>query len=125
MPSYLFWIPASTWRRSYEIFIEKSNPSRTDLYNGLSQSIKIYPNPFSYMVSIEYQLNSEGDIRVEIINSNGEVIRFLENDKILPGTHIIEWDGTDNSGTMLNNGIYYLVFNVEDKPLTRMIVVLK
>ena len=71
-------------------------------------------NPaFSSFTSIEYQLE-DGDTyaNVNIYNSEGNVVRQLAKNQLLGITGFLKWDGTDDSGSIVNFGRYLVVFDL-------------
>ncbi len=58
-----------------------------------------------------FTLNETGDAYVTIYNSYGESVKSLYMGSNDPGSYIIDWDGTDDAGQMVNDGSYsYEVF---------------
>ena len=45
---------------------------------------------------------------VEILDSNGNIIQTLDAETGEAGTYTYEWDGKDQSGTAVDDGIYYI-----------------
>ncbi len=70
-----------------------------------------YPNPFSERTRFSIEHNkpaTELNILIEIFSLNGQLIRSIEENVYASGFNIppIEWDGRDDGGTLLQNGIY-------------------
>lgn len=70
-----------------------------------------YPNPFSTNTcfQFEHQLqNLDLDIRIEILNPSGRVVKVLEQTVKASGflSRDVKWDGRDEFGDPLANGIY-------------------
>ena len=70
-----------------------------------------YPNPFSTNTSFqfEHQLqNLDLDIRVEILTPSGRIVKVLEQNVKASGflSRDVQWDGRDEFGDPLGNGIY-------------------
>ncbi len=69
------------------------------------------PNPFSESTSFIFDHNkpaTEMLVQIEIFSLNGQLVRSMESNIYASGFNIppIEWDGRDDGGTLLNNGIY-------------------
>ena len=58
--------------------------------------------------NLSFNLDEPENISVNIINSSGQVIRTItiNKDKLSKGNNLIKWDGKDNSGKTLNDGLY-------------------
>ena len=73
-----------------------------------------YPNPFSTSTHFVYTLTGGEPLdrfKIQIMTVSGRVVRELTQDEVGPlqvGTHQTEyaWDGTDEYGDRLANGIY-------------------
>ena len=71
-----------------------------------SNSILAYPNPFSTVIKFEYPTNDFKSI--EIINYLGvSILKQRTNNSI--GS--FSWNGKDNNGKDIPNGIYFIVFS--------------
>ncbi|MCB0667723.1 MAG: type IX secretion system sortase PorU [Saprospiraceae bacterium] len=70
-----------------------------------------YPNPFSHNTcfQFEHQLQDlDLDIKVEILTPSGRIVNVLEQSVKASGflSRDVKWDGTDEFGDPLGNGIY-------------------
>ena len=70
----------------------------------LSQS---YPNPFSSSTYIPYELNKESVVKVTIYDILGRAIRKFNVGQQTTGFHNVLWDGRNNFGNKVANGIYF------------------
>lgn len=79
--------------------------------NSVSVSeINTYPNPFSNNMTFAITHNGAGkslELVIEIFNQRGEKVTALYSMKqVAQNTEIMQWDGTDNTGSALPPGIY-------------------
>lgn len=65
-----------------------------------------YPNPFNPETEIRFKLTESRQVQLQIFNTLGREIRTLIRSKFSAGEHRIYWDGTDNNGNPVPNGIY-------------------
>ena len=65
-----------------------------------------YPNPFNPYTKIPITLQQGKNIKVEIFNTNGKLIRNLHNGNLNTGRHEITWNGINNNGSRVSSGIY-------------------
>lgn len=96
--------------------------------NGLDLSeVYNYPNPFSDKTCFSFTHNipvQELRVLIRIYNYEGILLRNIES-KIFGDSgvkHTIEWDGRDDSGNELKNGIYFYklrLYSENDKYLER------
>ncbi|MCB0687355.1 MAG: type IX secretion system sortase PorU, partial [Saprospiraceae bacterium] len=93
---------------SNEMLIEFVVVDESD--NGLRHVLN-YPNPFSHNTcfQFEHQLQDlDLDIKVEILTPSGRIVKVLEQSVKASGflSRDVKWDGTDEFGDPLGNGIY-------------------
>ena len=69
---------------------------------------KAYPNPFKENITIEYQLQQDGRVEIQINNILGQKIKSLLSEEQQAGLQRIKWDGIDESGSLVRTGIYYI-----------------
>ncbi len=84
-----------------------------------------YPNPFSAGVSIGFSLGASSRLELKIFDLHGRSIRNLLSDRIEPGEHLVAWDGRNESGKMVDPGIYYAVLAVAEKVTVRKLTVVR
>jgi len=83
---------------------------------NLSQN---YPNPFNSSTNINYSVQTPSNIKLEIFNSKGCLIKTLINSYHEPGDYSINFDSEK-----LASGIYiYRLSNLNDFKVNRMILV--
>jgi|WetSurMetagenome_2_1015567.scaffolds.fasta_scaffold34281_2 hypothetical protein len=69
--------------------------------------VSSHPNPFSQVTNIEYSVLKDNYVAINIYNSSGDLIKVLGQEKEKQGLHYKTWDGKDNNGNPIANGIYY------------------
>ncbi|MFH1213400.1 MAG: FlgD immunoglobulin-like domain containing protein [Candidatus Neomarinimicrobiota bacterium] len=65
-----------------------------------------YPNPFNFDTLIRYEVPSYSSVDVSIYDLIGEKIRTLADGNHTQGIYNIYWNGTDQSGSSVANGVY-------------------
>jgi len=72
-------------------------------------TLAVAPNPASGAASIRYTLPADSALELAIYGTRGELVRRLvaRNDVRLRGAHTIAWDGADETGRQVANGIYH------------------
>jgi len=76
------------------------------------------PNPFSERTIIRYQIFEHRDIRLNIYNSAGEIIKTLVKGRGGPGIFEAIWDGRDEKGHRVRDGVYF--YRLETKGYERI-----
>jgi len=64
------------------------------------------PNPFSHSTTIELQMGSRADVKVEVFDVAGVRVRVI-NDYDASGSRRLTFDGRDESGRNLPTGLYF------------------
>ncbi len=68
--------------------------------------LEVYPNPFNPKTLIEYRLERESFVELEIFDVSGRKVRSLARGVQEAGLHSREWDGRDEAGNRLASGMY-------------------
>jgi M6 family metalloprotease-like protein len=93
------------------------------LVYSLSQN---YPNPMSNTgTSIMYGLKESGKTSLKIYNLLGEEVKTLVDEVQLPNTYVKTWDGKDNKGQNVANGVYFYKLTSGSFSDTKKLTVLK
>ena len=89
------------------------------------QLFQNYPNPFNPSTVIEFQLTSTTEVELTIYNLLGQEITKLISEKLLPGKHTVEWDGSEDSGIKVTSGVYYYRLKANDQTKTRKMLLIR
>ncbi len=84
-----------------------------------------YPNPFNASTTISFSLPVTGDVRLEIYDIAGRLVKTLADGEMNSGEHIIAWDGTDKAGDSVASGIYFYSLASDNKIKTNRMLLLK
>lgn len=69
-------------------------------------AINTYPNPFSYEINIELNLESTRNIDIMVYNTIGQKINHITNTRLDRGNHIFTWQGQKQNGEIVEPGVY-------------------
>ncbi|PKL79968.1 MAG: hypothetical protein CVV25_05825 [Ignavibacteriae bacterium HGW-Ignavibacteriae-4] len=64
------------------------------------------PNPVSALTNIEYTTVKDGNVRIEVLDLLGNVVKTLLNDDVNAGSYVLPYDATDAIGNRLTSGTY-------------------
>lgn len=81
---------------------------------------KNHPNPFNPSTTIQYEILFSYDVRLEILNIRGQLIRTLVDEQKAPGRYSIVFDASG-----LSSGVYLYRFVAGDFTQTRKMILLK
>ncbi|MCB9501665.1 MAG: type IX secretion system sortase PorU [Deferribacteres bacterium] len=65
-----------------------------------------YPNPFTDNTTFTFLLNADAEVDIAVYTVSGRKIRKMENIAGTAGYNEVFWDGLDEDGDRLGNGIY-------------------
>ncbi|MEO0085139.1 MAG: FlgD immunoglobulin-like domain containing protein [candidate division WOR-3 bacterium] len=103
-----FWQPSGvTGIQERELSQEGITPLVTRLYQPV-------PNPFIRAVIIRYSLGQERAASLLVCDLSGRLVRTLVNSSQRPGTYTLHWNGKDNLGRAVPNGVYFCRFEAGD-----------
>jgi len=94
----------------------------TYLEPQLYQSV---PNPFSTRTQIRYQICQEGNVRLKVYDTQGRLVRSLVSGKQRPGSYTVVWDGRDEQGRIMANGVYFYRLDVPNFTATKKALLLR
>ena len=67
-----------------------------------------FPNPFNPDTHIDYALPHDAPLRLDVFDVLGRRVRTLVSDELHPlGFYRVRWDGRDERGRPVGNGIYF------------------
>ena len=98
----------------------RNQPVATDF------NLSSYPNPFNPSTTISYQLSTVSRVTLKIYDILGrEVIKLIDNERQVPGTHAVRWYGTNEKGERVSSGTYYYRLTTENGQETKKAVCIK
>ncbi len=62
-----------------------------------------------------YSLNSSADVNISIYDALGSEIRSIKVGLKAPGEYSVSWDGRDNRGNIVGDGVYSIKINATDQ----------
>lgn len=95
-----------------------------------NQLLQNFPNPFNPETWIPFKLTDESIVTIDIHNSTGELVRSISTGTMAAGDYsnqsqAVHWDGRNNDGEPVSNGIYFYTINAGDFSATRKMLIRK
>lgn len=66
-----------------------------------------FPNPFNPSTNLRYSMKEAGDVRIEVYNVKGQILKTFESNHNQPGYYQVNWDGRDANGRLAGTGVYF------------------
>ena len=92
-----------------EIYLYSTNNIELKLYNFFN-----FPNPFYNKTKFTFELSVPAEVNIYIFTIGGKKIKHIKNKNLLNGFHSIEWDGRNEFGNNIANGVYIYKINAKN-----------
>jgi hypothetical protein len=112
----------------YSLFLMRLEESATDVSPPVAETPStVYlqpnvPNPFNQTTTIRYCVPEPGEVLLRIYDPMGRQIRTLVHASRSTGTHTIRWDGTNQAGAPVADGVYFCQLNVDGEMQARCMI---
>ena len=109
--------------RLKHLFLNQLSPTQTALLQN-------YPNPFNPETWIPFELAKEAEVVINIYNIKGELVRTLSIGRQPAGCYLskekaVFWNGKNQSGEAVANGLYFYAFKAGEFQATRKMILVK
>ena len=95
------------------------------IYGQVSDMLELgmpHPNPFTFAVNIPFIINSSGDVRFSVYNFSGQKIKEILFPDVMAGSYRIIWDGCNDNGSPVRQGIYIYAITFKGKTWSSKII---
>jgi len=116
--------PILAGRQDYSIVRLLGNQSNSQA-SSVAMMSQNYPNPFSSTTRISCYLPKAQKVKVSVYNVKGQIIRTLDDANKAGGKFEIEWDGKNDSGQNVANGVYFYRLETKSKTILKKMLYLK
>jgi spore coat protein A, manganese oxidase len=82
----------------------------------------VHPNPFNPQVQLRFSLTAPGRVEAAIYDVQGRLVRVVADRSFDSGDHILNWDGSTDSGSEVASGVYFLKIRAGTAVQTRKLV---
>jgi dipeptidyl aminopeptidase/acylaminoacyl peptidase len=90
-----------------------------------NSGLKAYPNPFSNCLTIDYSLSESTWVLLYVIGTWGIPLRTISDTYQNPGRFTAGWDGKDDRGNTLPDGLYTIRLSTGSQTITKSVINLK
>ncbi|MEO0068343.1 MAG: C25 family cysteine peptidase [candidate division WOR-3 bacterium] len=78
-------------------------------FSGITRlELNLNPNPMKERAWIKFSLPNPAQVKLGVFDITGREVRNLLNSKMGTGSYTLAWDGKDNNGRTLAQGIYFI-----------------
>lgn len=84
-----------------------------------------YPNPFNPVTNISYSLDQTEKVELKIFNLQGKEVKTLVIGTRAAGSHVTQWDATNNLGQKVTSGVYLYTLKVGNVLESKRMILVK
>jgi hypothetical protein len=116
--SFIFHGPVSVFISNGESEEIPGIPVATELH-------PVYPNPFNPVAYVGYSVAARAQVKVQIFNARGQIVRSYDEGFREIGNYRIIWNGKDNGGSDLPTGMYLIRLTAGNEVCTQKAMLAK
>jgi hypothetical protein len=124
--SYVYTDAEVYWKATYYYWLESvSLDGVSDFFGPLTVTINAggepgipeipmetalfsaFPNPFNPSTNLRYSMKEPGDVRIDVFNAKGQLLKSFNNSHTVPGYYQVNWNGKDSNGRNVSTGVYF------------------
>ncbi len=98
-------------------------PEWADASQGLN--LRASKNPFHSSTTLSFSLPSAAELRMDIYDVQGRLVKNLHSGSISAGDRQLAWDGTDSHGRQVRSGVYFAKAMAGNRVDTQKLMVLR
>jgi len=84
-----------------------------------------FPNPFNPATTIQFNLTKSANVKIDIFNVEGKLVKQIVNNYRKTGSHKVLWNGTNNKGVRVSSGTYFYRITDDNNVQTKKMLLLK
>ncbi len=104
---------------------EGSATSATPLQSTAISMGPSRPNPMSSQTTVQFDLPDASVVKINVYDVRGRRVKTLTNSTMPAGAHTVSWDGTDNQGVRVAQGVYFYELKAGGSRQTRKMLVVR
>lgn len=113
--AHLAW--ANTLNGGQDVYYSRISPNGILNIEDIAENnfqLLCYPNPFIEETSLEFNINDAENVKIEVFDIRGRKLNTLL-DGVVSGKQKISWNRTNQTGTRLASGLYFITLKSETK----------
>ena len=95
-------------------YVEKIKGKKSDDQN--------FPNPFSSSISIPFSCSKKQAVEVVVYSNEGAKVKMVFDGMLEKGKYEFKWDGKDEQGVEVEQGVYNCIVTIDREPTSRRII---
>jgi hypothetical protein len=90
----------------------------------VSPILEIMPNPTRSGSQISYAIPQPSHVNLDVLSASGQTVKSIYSGRMNEGVHSIIWNGSNEWGTRLPSGTYFVVLSMDDQRVMKRIQLL-
>ena len=112
------------FKRHLSSGVEESSVENTTTYQTLK--IEFSENPrLGITFPLPGEITIENSTDLQVFSSSGRGVKILHNGPALPGNHTVTWNGRDELGRAVPEGVYLIRLSTSISSVTRRVIKLQ
>lgn len=107
-------------RKGHFLLLDPNAPAEAPAKAAVTANVNVYPNPAANRMTLEYTLLQAGNVRIELRDKEGNLVKVVEESKKTAGDYSLPVDATS-----LQDGVYYLTIVSQGQRTAQKVVVAK
>jgi hypothetical protein len=95
----------------------------SELPNSTLAPMKVYPNPTTGRLSVEYALEADAPVTLQVQDVHGRTVRQMDLGLQSSGPHTAQWDGNDTDGSPMAAGTYLCRISTPRMQMSRTFII--
>ena len=115
-------------KKKQESLLAKRGERIDDILSEMPKEYKLfnnYPNPFNPSTTIKYSIPKVSNVKIQVYNMMGQLIKTLVNETKAPGFYNVLWNGTNENNSKVASGIYFYKFESENFVANNKMILIK
>jgi flagellar hook assembly protein FlgD len=112
---------------------QQSVPSETVIFDpfvGVNElnsqnKVAVYPNPASSQANISFDISESGNYQLAVYDLEGRQVKSLLSAELKAGHFVFSWNGANDAGSMVKNGVYFFKLTGNNKSFTSKVVLMR
>jgi hypothetical protein len=88
-------------------------------------SLCVSPNPFRSGITVSFGLERRGVVHAGVYSLTGARVATLATGNMNAGEHTLRWNGRDDAGTAVPEGVYFVHLQTSDRRLVEKVTLLR
>lgn len=81
--------------------------------------VEVQPNPINDRGQINFSLRQASAVELSIYNLQGQLVQSIESSRLMNGKHSYQWNGQNQYGQQVDNGVYFVYLQIDNEVITK------